>query len=241
MEALALIYPDHPGSSVPQRAVRVLGIDLGTTNSTISEVSWRPGVKRAGDARCLEVDQPTLEGTYTHVLVPSMVAIHAGGILIGEGAKRLRARASELGLRQDRDLFYECKNDIGIRKTYHRAPEGFRSAAEIGGKVLAFLCQSASENDQPLPNRVVVTVPASFQAAQRQDTLKAAEIAGLRLAGGDLLDERSRHSSIIWSRTAQKWRANSNNPGQWSSSTLAVVPAMSRCFNFTCPKVKADN
>ena len=35
------------------------------------------------------------------------------------------------GLERGRDLFYECKNDIGIRRTYHKAPEGFRSAAEL--------------------------------------------------------------------------------------------------------------
>jgi molecular chaperone DnaK len=58
---------------------------------------------------------------------------------VGEGAKRLRSRAPELGLEQNRNLFFEGKNGIGIARTYRRAPEGFRSAAEIGGKVLATL------------------------------------------------------------------------------------------------------
>jgi len=78
---------------------------------------------------------------------------------------------------------------MGIQKTYHMAPKGFKSAAEIGGKVLEFLYKaSLSDNDTPI-DRVVITVPASFQGAQRSDTIKAAELAGLKLSDGDLLDE----------------------------------------------------
>ncbi|HRY45708.1 MAG TPA: hypothetical protein P5164_17390, partial [Thermoanaerobaculia bacterium] len=76
--------------------------------------------------------QETPEGEYVHVLVPSVVAIHRGKTWVGEGAKRLRARAGELGLSPNRDLFWDTKNDIGVRKTYHRAPEGCRNASEIG-------------------------------------------------------------------------------------------------------------
>jgi hypothetical protein len=123
------------------------------------------------------------------VLFPSVVAIHEGRVWVGEGAKRLRSRAPELGLEQNRNLFFECKNDIGIAKTYHRAPEGYRSASEIGGKVLAALHAAALADDPAPIERVVVTVPASFQAAQRRDTLEAAHLAGLELSGGDLLDE----------------------------------------------------
>ena len=167
--------------------LRVVGIDLGTTNSTIAEVRWEPG--GAVKVRCVEVDQATLEGTYTHVLFPSVVAIHGDRVWVGEGAKRLRSRAPELGLEQNRNLFFECKNDMGIAKTYHRAPEGFRSAPEIGARVVAALRSAALADDRAPIERVVVTVPASFQAAQRRDTLEAARLAGLELSGGDLLDE----------------------------------------------------
>jgi len=166
--------------------VRVLGIDLGTTNSTVTEAVAGPGGRTL---TTLEVKQETPEGEYVHVLVPSVVAIHRGKTWVGEGAKRLRARAGELGLSPSRDLFWDTKNDIGVRKTYHRAPEGSRNASEIGAHVLRFLAAAAARKGAPPPDRVVVTVPASFQAAQRADTLAAARAAGLPVSEGDLLDE----------------------------------------------------
>lgn len=174
---------------LPLRPIRVLGIDLGTTNSTIADCRWDPQGGQPASVRCIEVEQATLEGIYTHLLVPSMVALHGGRVFVGEGAKRLRARAPALGLKQNETLFYECKNDIGIKRTYHRAATGFRSAADIGAKVLRFLYDAALTDDTTPVDHVVVTVPASFQANQRDDTRRAAEQAGIAVEGGDLLDE----------------------------------------------------
>ena len=185
---LGFIRPSSKRAA-PDRRIRVLGIDLGTTNSTVSEIVWDPSEPKVPAARTLEVAQPTLEGTYTHTLVPSVVALYNGRVFVGEGAKRLRSRASELGLERGRDIFYECKNDIGIRRTYHKAPEGFTSAAEIGGHVVKFMIDAALADDPTPIDRVVVTVPASFQVAQRTDTVNAMRLAGLEVAGGDLIDE----------------------------------------------------
>lgn len=184
---LSLVVPPGPLA----RTVRVLGIDLGTTNSTVAEAVLGPRGARSG-LSTLEVAQPTPEGEYVHVLVPSAVARHRGATWVGEGAKRLRRRAAELGLEPGRDLFWDCKNDIGVRRTYHRAPEGFRNASEVAAHVLSFLAEAArkaSAAGAAPPDRVVVTVPASFQAAQRADTLAAARAAGLPVSEGDLLDE----------------------------------------------------
>jgi molecular chaperone DnaK len=185
---LELIKPNGGSVVLPTQPVRVLGIDLGTTNCTVAEIIWQPS-QAEPSFRFLEVEQETLFGTYTHLLVPSAVAIQDGKVIVGEGAKRLLARAAELGLERERTLFMECKNDMGARRTYHKAPEGFRSAAEISAKVLGFLKTAANTHDGTVVNRTVVTVPASFQAAQRLDTAKAASLAGISISGGDLLDE----------------------------------------------------
>lgn len=189
MNELTVIFPDAKEVGKKNKSIRVLGIDLGTTNSTIAEIKWNFKQHSPIVVRCLEVEQETLEGQYTHFLVPSVVAIYRDKVYIGEGAKRLRAQSPEFGFVQNKNIFYECKNDMGVQRTYHMAPEGFRSAAEIGGKILEFLYKaSLSEDDTPI-DRIVITVPASFQGAQRSDTIKAAELAGLKLSGGDLLDE----------------------------------------------------
>jgi molecular chaperone DnaK len=96
--ALSVIQRGEVGKGLEGRSIRVLGIDLGTTNSTISEATWEVSSPTPPRVQCLEVAQPTLEGEYLHVLLPSVVAIHGGTEFIGEGAKRLRSRASELGL-----------------------------------------------------------------------------------------------------------------------------------------------
>jgi molecular chaperone DnaK len=172
-----------------ERPLRAIGIDLGTTNSTVAEVFWEPGASAPVRARCLEIDQQTDEGLYTNVLVPSIVVLENGKILVGEGAKRARSLAGERGLRQNKNLFFDCKNEIGLRRTYHTAPAGFRNATEIAAKVLEFLRAAALAESSAVPDRTVVTVPASFQSAQRRDTLDASRLAGFEVHGGDLLDE----------------------------------------------------
>lgn len=81
------------------------------------------------------------------------------------------------------------QNDMGILKTYHKAPQGFRSASEISSKILDFLYKAASSQSEIPIKKTVITVPASFQAAQRNDTLVAANSANINISDGGLLDE----------------------------------------------------
>jgi molecular chaperone DnaK (HSP70) len=172
------------GKLKADRDLRVLGIDLGTTNSTVTEARAPRG--RTPEARTLELDQPTPDGVFTGPLVPSVVALlPSGGQWVGEGAKRLRASPREAGLQVEKSLFYETKNEMGLRKSYHRAPETHDRPWKIAGHVLEFLRRAAGGG----ADRVVVTVPASFQLNQRADTLMAAAAAGLDLKPWDLLDE----------------------------------------------------
>ena len=105
--------------SLPQdgtsSVIRVLGIDLGTTNSTVAEVIWEPGKEPV--CNVLELVQPTEAGEYTSPLVPSVLAqLPDNTVWIGEGAKRLRAFPQKANLFPEKNLFYDTKNDIGLRK-----------------------------------------------------------------------------------------------------------------------------
>jgi len=182
------LFFSYPEKKSKKTQFQCYGIDLGTTNSTVAEIVWRPGGKPS--CRILEIDQATQQGQYTSPLIPSVVAILPDDqVWVGEGAKRLRIRPQEAGLLFEKNLFYETKNDMGLRKTYYRAPEPFNHTSKIAGHILRFLKDSAEKDLERKLDELSVTVPASFQLNQRRDTLLACEYAGLNLQDDDLLDE----------------------------------------------------
>jgi len=186
MNPLPHLRPPNAEIRPDLKAFRVLGIDLGTTNSTIAQVRWSPTRPDEIElAECLEIIQPTLSGDFTSVLVPSVVAHLPDRSFVGEGARRTMSRSVELGLRPNATYLAEVKNEMGIGRTFPQAKSGSRTPAEISGQVLQFLRTQA----KGAIARTVVTVPASFQISQRDDTVRAAKLADLTLGHGDLLDE----------------------------------------------------
>ena len=178
--------------SVGHAPSRVIGIDLGTTNCTVAQVELPVAPESNPDAacRCLSIQQETQSGMFAQRLVPSVVAIEGDGkVWIGEGAKRMRSDPQTFGFIPEKSVFYDNKNDIGLKKRFHRAPEDFDHPWKISGHLLRFLAEGARKAGGLPVARQVVTVPASFQLAQRRDTLKAAESASLGLGEEDFLDE----------------------------------------------------
>lgn len=170
----------------PSKPIRVVGIDLGTTNSTVSEIVWSPDDSEPPVVTLMEIAQPIPGGgEYIDALVSSVVAILGDKEYVGRGAQRSRGGAVE----PFKSVWFDTKNDIGTSKTYPNAPEGFKTPTDIAGKVLSFLKHAIDDFDDRPVDRIVVTVPASFQLTQRQATLDAAQQAGIDLAPGNLLDE----------------------------------------------------
>ncbi len=173
-----------------KKPLRVLGIDLGTTNSAVAQIIFDPEKDESIKAECQLVLQNTEAGDITLRTVPSVVAIKNDSIFIGEGAKRMISGIADRIFTKDIDIFYECKNDIGTRRLYHRAPDGFKTPAEISGKILEFIYNSVRKYDELEIQNTVVTVPASFHPAQRRDTMTAAGYGGIFNIGHEnLLDE----------------------------------------------------
>ncbi len=189
MSLLHLLLPGGSGQEAINQPIRVLGIDLGTTNSTVAEIVFDPAEPEKASCRCLPLEQPTENRSHWNPIVPSCVALYDGHEWVGEGARQLQEHAGELALLPQVNIFYSCKNDMGLQRTYASAPAGYRNAAEISGRVLSFLNSEALKQSPLIPITTTVTVPASFQLAQRNDTLKAADKAGINLTGGELLDE----------------------------------------------------
>ena len=139
---------------------KVIGIDLGTTNSCVA---------------VLENDQPVVitnsEGQRT---TPSVVAFTKNGErLVGEPAKRQAALNVER-------TFFSVKRQMG--SGYRAKVDGkMYSAPEISSMILRKLKKNAEEYLGEAVTDAVITVPAYFSDAQRQATKDAGRIAGLNV------------------------------------------------------------
>lgn len=146
--------------------VSAVGIDLGTTKSCLA-VAWLDDQEIA--CECVPVREVGVpEG---EIATPSVVAIREDVDVVGHAARRL---ARTPGFRQHRRSFSETKNEIGLRCTYARAPEGYRTATDIAAILLDHLVDRAEVLGVGGPAQVVITVPASFHGAQRTATVDAA-------------------------------------------------------------------
>ena len=139
---------------------KVIGIDLGTTNSCVA---------------VLENNQPVVitnsEGQRT---TPSVVAFTKNGErLVGEAAKRQAA------VNVDR-TFFSIKRQMG--SDFRAKVDGkLYSAPEISSMILRKLKKDAEDYIGEAVTDAVITVPAYFSDAQRQATKDAGRIAGLNV------------------------------------------------------------
>ena len=75
----------------------VLGIDLGTTNSTVSEIKWDPSMPTVPPAKVLEIEQVKLDSNVAGgAAVGGMVGLATGS---GRGGKSRRKRAADTRIR----------------------------------------------------------------------------------------------------------------------------------------------
>jgi molecular chaperone DnaK len=163
---------------------KVIGIDLGTTNSCVA---------------VLEAGQPIViansEGGRT---TPSVVALSGGGErLVGQIARRQAVTNPEqtifavkrlIGRRFDDAAVTTAKEHLPYEVTkgekdaaYVKVGDESRSPAEISSWILQKMKQTAEDYLGETVTDAVVTVPAYFNDSQRQATKDAGTIAGLNV------------------------------------------------------------
>lgn len=135
---------------------KIIGIDLGTTNSCVS-------VMEGGEARVI----PNPEGNRT---TPSVVAFKNGEIIVGDAAKRQ--------LITNKDTVYSIKRLMGTNQKVTLEGKEY-TPQEISAMILTYLKNYAEAYLGEKVEKAVITVPAYFNDAQRQATKDAGKIAGL--------------------------------------------------------------
>src|SRR5690606_30905186 len=163
---------------------KVIGIDLGTTNSCVA---------------IMDGDKPKVienaEGART---TPSMVAFADGGErLVGQPAKRQAVTNPQNTLHAIKRLIGRRFDEAEVQDMAKKAPynivkgENGDAWVEAGGEkyapsqISAFILQKMKETAEAYlgekVEKAVITVPAYFNDSQRQATKDAGKIAGLEV------------------------------------------------------------
>lgn len=169
---------------------KVIGIDLGTTNSAVAYIR---DSRDKQSATIIEND----EGQRT---TPSIVAFDKNGkAIVGVAAKRQ-------GAINPRNTFFSTKRLIGrpfedqeVQRDIKTLPYSIvkselngqayvkttsgevKSPSEIGALILSYLKETAGTYLNEAVDKAVVTVPAYFNDSQRQATKDAGRLAGLKV------------------------------------------------------------
>jgi molecular chaperone DnaK len=163
---------------------RIVGIDLGTTNSLVAYTD-----PQTGQPKCIP-------GPYGGTLCPSVVSIDPdGSIVVGEAARRRLLTQPERTIYSVKRLMGRGPADVQSElklfpfridpssKNVIRVLLGDRvfTPPEISAFILRELKNWAEAHFGETVDRAVITVPAYFNDAQRQATKDAGKIAGLEV------------------------------------------------------------
>ena len=139
---------------------KIIGIDLGTTNSCVSVIE-------GGEATVIV----NTDGFRT---TPSVVAFRNGEIIVGENARRQAAT--------NLDTVFSIKRHMGSNYKVHiNSTNKDYTPQEISAMILQNLKATAEAYLGTPVTEAVITVPAYFNDAQRQATKDAGKIAGLEV------------------------------------------------------------
>jgi molecular chaperone DnaK len=146
---------------IANMAEKIIGIDLGTTNSEVAVVE-------NGQVTVIDI-------TPDHPILPSFVGLaDDGSILVGEPAKNQYVLYPERTVKS-------IKRRMGSADRVELGAQSY-TPQEISAIILRRLKAIAEAHLGEPVHKAVITVPAYFSDAQRQATREAGEIAGLEVA-----------------------------------------------------------
>ena len=137
---------------------KIIGIDLGTTNSCVAVMEGKEAKVIANP-----------EGNRT---TPSVVAFKNGERIVGDAAKRQ--------LITNKNTVYSVKRLMGTDKKVELEGKQY-TPQEVSSMILSYLKDYAEAYLGEKVDKAVITVPAYFNDAQRQATKDAGKIAGLEV------------------------------------------------------------
>ena len=166
---------------------RVVGIDLGTTNSLVAYMENRP-----------EGETPVvIPGEDGERLVPSVVAWTDDGVVVGNAARATLMSDSASAVYSVKRLMGRDVEDVQeeLKLFPFKLAEGLKPGevlkVSVGGlmrtppEISAYVLQQLKKNAERFfggpVTKAVITVPAYFNDAQRQATKDAGRIAGLEV------------------------------------------------------------
>ena len=159
---------------------RIVGIDLGTTNSLVAYMA---------DGHPL-----VIPGRNERAMVPSVVAMTDNGLIVGDSAKEHLTRSPERTVYSVKRFMGKSLEDVQGELAYfpyHLTEQGgviriklgekTYSPPQISAMILKELKQRAEAHLGESITKAVITVPAYFNDSQRQATKDAGMIAGLEV------------------------------------------------------------
>lgn len=139
---------------------RIIGIDLGTTNSLVSY--WEDGASHL---------IPNRFGEY---LTPSVVSIGKNGtVYVGDAAKQRM-------ITQPENTVSVFKRAMGTDRTYNLRGKWYR-AEELSSLILKALKEDAEAYLKEPIEEAIISVPAYFNDIARKATRRAGQLAGLKV------------------------------------------------------------
>lgn len=160
---------------------KIIGIDLGTTNSLV-------GIYQDDTAKLI----PNVFG---ELKTPSVVSVlDSGEVVVGKPAHNRLLTHPEVSVA-------EFKRYMGTEKIFSLAAQRF-TAEELSALVLMSLKNDAERYLQQPVSEAVISVPAYFNNEQRESTKRAAKIAGIHVER--IINEPSAAALAYGLNTAKK-------------------------------------